>query len=328
MPRKPEAPVLLVRWYADGVEGREAVFDWDASIPQFIRMQAGFVEEFDIFPMVEIPAGSFFMGEEGLSQETMDERPVHKVTLSAYKMGETEVTWGQWQEVRDWAVNNGYTDLRGVGAGKGDEHPVYDVSWYDVVKWCNAASEKSGLRPVYYIDDGGAVYRTGNVTPFVDYKKNGYRLPTEAEWERAARGGLEGKRFPWGNLISHVEANYSANGNAYSYDVSGYTGYTYHPDYADGDSPYTSPVGSFAANGMGLYDMAGNLWEWCGDWYGSSYYGSSAASEPAGPVSGSYRVPRGGGWYGSAGSCEVASRGSTEPSRRWHSVGFRLARRL
>jgi hypothetical protein len=168
MPRKPEAPVLLVRWYAGGVEGREAVFDWDASIPQFIRIQAGFAYKFDIVPMVEIPAGSFFMGEEGLSADTMDERPVHTVTLSAYKMGETEVTWAQWQDVRNWALSNGYPDLSGFGEGDGVDLPVYDVSWYDVVKWCNAVSEKVGLEPVYYLSDGGSVYRTGEVTPYID----------------------------------------------------------------------------------------------------------------------------------------------------------------
>jgi formylglycine-generating enzyme required for sulfatase activity len=316
-----------VRWYADGVEGREALFDWDASIPQFIRMQAGFVYEINMLLMATIPAGSFQMGDvftEGQSHEL----PVHTVNLSAYRIGETEVTWAQWQEVRDWAVNNGYTDLAGVGDGKGLDHPVYNVSWYDAVKWCNAASEKVGFEPVYLLSDGGAVYRTGEEAPFTDYSKSGYRLPTEAEWERAARGGLEGKRFPWGDTISHAEANYRANGNAYSYDVSGYKNYTYHPDYDEGGFPYTSPVGSFVANGYGLYDMAGNVWEWCGDWYGSGYYGSSAASDPTGPDSGSFRVIRGGDWLNRAIICRVTSRSINVPSIRDNNIGFRLARRL
>jgi formylglycine-generating enzyme required for sulfatase activity len=325
MPRKPEAPVLLVRWYAGGVEGREAVFDWDASIPQFIRIQAGFAYEFDIVPMVEIPAGSFQMGDP-FSEGYLDERPVHTVVLSAYRIGETEVTWGQWQEVRDWAVNNGYTDLAGVGEVKGADHPVHSVNWFDVVKWCNAASEKIGLEPVYYLSDGGPVYRTGNVTPFVDYKKNGYRLPTEAEWEKAARGGLEGKRFPWGDEISHTDANYYARPNSHSYDVNGSEGG--HPDYDQGDNPYTSPVGSFAANGFGLYDIAGNVVEWCGDWYGSRYYGSSPSSDPTGPTSGSIRVFRGGSWGFDVYRCRVAYRSSFYgPSIRSDFIGFRPVRR-
>jgi formylglycine-generating enzyme required for sulfatase activity len=289
--------------------------------PLFIRVS---VPVEDIVPLVTIPAGSFQMGD-GFSEDSSNERPVHTVELRAYKIGETEVTWGQWQEVRDWAVNNGYSDLAGVGAGKGSDHPVHSVNWYDVVKWSNAASEKIGLEPVYYVS--GAVYRTGEGSPFIDYSKSGYRLPTEAEWEKAARGGLEGARFPWGDTISHAEANYYADPSGYSYDVNGSEGV--HPDYDEGGYPYTSPVVSFAANGYGLYDVAGNLWEWCGDWYGSSYYGSAAASDPAGPDSGSSRVVRGGYWGPNASSCRVAARYYYGPSDRYYSiggVGFRLAR--
>jgi formylglycine-generating enzyme required for sulfatase activity len=286
----------------------------------FIRVS---VPDEDVVPMVLIPAGTFEMGDNfGEGQGT--ELPVHTVMLSAYRMGETEVTWAQWQEVRDWAVANGYTDLTGIGAGKGDDHPVHSVSWYDVVKWCNAASEKIGLEPVYYLSDGGVVYRTGEVTPFIDYTKNGYRLPTEAEWERAARGGLEGKRFPWGDTISHADANYEAIG--YGYDLVGYTT-GYHPDHDEGGTPYTSPVKSFAANGLGLYDMAGNLFEWCGDWSKRVYSGSSPITDPVGPESGSNRMIRGGVWSISAGYCRVAYRDhARRPSYSDQYIGFRVCR--
>jgi alpha-tubulin suppressor-like RCC1 family protein/formylglycine-generating enzyme required for sulfatase activity len=283
----------------------------------------GRLEHHEFIKMVKIPAGSFLMGD-AFSEGDGDELPVHTVELSAYRIGETEVTLGQWQEVRDWAVNNGYPDLSGVGFGKGVDHPVYDVNWYDVVKWSNAASEKAGLEPVYLLSDGGAVYRTGEVAPFIDYSKSGYRLPTEAEWEKAARGGLEGARFPWGDTISHAKANYDAYPSRYSYDVNGTEGF--HPDYDEGGQPYTSPAGSFVANGYGLYDVAGNVLEWCGDWYESGYFGSSAASDPAGPESGSDRVVRGGVWAGITYNCRVADRVSIGPSDRDYYFGFRLAR--
>jgi formylglycine-generating enzyme required for sulfatase activity len=267
--------------------------------------------------MALIPAGSFTMGD------TLDgdiNAPPVTVNVSAFYMGKYEVTKALWDEVRTWAISNGYTDLR-AGAGKASNHPVQTISWLDVVKWCNARSQKEGLTPVYTVS--GAVMKTGTTAPTVNWSANGYRLPTEAEWEKAARGGVSGKRFPWGDTISHSQANYYAySGN--SYDLSGAVN-KYHPTYATGSFPYTSPVGAFAANGYGLYDMAGNVQEWCWDWYGASTY-VNGATDPRGVNSGWLRVYRGGSWLNNANYCRVAYRVFHYPSDAYSNFGFRVAR--
>jgi sulfatase modifying factor 1 len=289
-----------------------------------------------------IPEGDFTMGD---AQDGLTNAPQHTVNVPGFYIGTHEVSYGLWQEVRAWALDNGYTDLYDgsvdgwdeVGAGKGDDHPVHSVSWYDAVKWCNAASERAGLEPVYYLSEDGVVdpvYRSDAHVPYIDYSKQGYRLPTEAEWEKAARGGVSsdenGPRFQWGNEISHNEANYKAN-SVYAYDYSGATEDTFHPDYSgDGEAmPYTAPVGSFAANDYGLYDMSGNLWEWCNDRYVSSYYSSPDRpdTDPQGPDTGSNRVRRGGSWVNDARYSRVAHRNYTGPGGRSDRSGFRLVLR-
>jgi formylglycine-generating enzyme required for sulfatase activity len=269
-----------------------------------------------------IPAGSFMMGD---SLDGLSDAPTRTVTLDAFYMGKYEVTKAEWDEVRTWAISNGYTDLA-TGSGKASNHPVHSISWYDMVKWCNARSQKEGLTPVYYTNDAQTtVYRTGDVNVTnsqVKWAANGYRLPTEAEWEKAARGGLSGKRFPWGDTISHSQANYSAG--YYPYDLSASVN-NYHPSYATGESPYTSPVGAFAANGYGLYDMAGNVWEWCWDWYGM--YATGFQTNPRGASSGAARVMRGGGWESDADSVRVTVR-DYDPDGTYsiNDRGFRVVR--
>jgi formylglycine-generating enzyme required for sulfatase activity len=271
------------------------------------------------------------MGNSVAADTDITNALTHTVTVSAFYMAQNLVTKAEWDEVRTWGLANGYTDLV-AGSGKASNHPVQSITWYQMVKWCNARSQQGGLTPVYYTDDAQTtVYKTGDVdvtNAQVKWSANGYRLPTEAEWEKAARGGLSGKRFPWGNTISHGQANYYA-GAGYSYDLSGAVK-NHHPSYTAGGDPYTSPVGSFAANGYGLYDMAGNVWQWCWDWW--DWYGSydpAVLTDPRGPAaSGTYRVHRGGSWggYGGAGNCRVAGRYSYYPSVSDDDIGFRVAR--
>lgn len=133
-----------------------------------------------------------------------------------------------------------------------------------------------------------------------------WRLPTEAEWEYAARAGIETK-YSWGNSIGNNKANCDGCGSRW-------------------DNKQTAPVGSFSANNFGLYDMSGNVWEWVYDWYDKAYYSSSPADDPQGPASGSRRVSRGGGWYNGAGYLRSALRYSDSPGIRYDVLGFRLLR--
>ena len=247
-------------------------------------------------------------------------------TVDAFFMDKTEVSKELWQSVQTWGNNNGYSI--GGGGWKDAGHPAHSMSWYDAVKWCNARSQKECLTPCYHTDAAQAIiYKSGNTNienTMVKWTANGYRLPTEAEWEKAARGGITGKRFPWGDSISHSLANfYNVNGEPYQTGTTGF-----HPTYATGSQPYTSPVGSFAANAYGLHDMAGNVWEWTWDWHSGSFYGTpESLTNPSGPASGSYRVLRGGNWDGNANGCRVAYRNYGSPDYTYYGYGFRSVRR-
>ena len=220
------------------------------------------------FEMIAVEGGTFTMGatsEQG-SDAYDDEKPAHQVTLSSYYIGKTEVTQELWQAV----MGSNPSKFSGTNL------PVEKVSWEDCQSFVIKLNELTG--------------------------KN-FRLPTEAEWEYAARGGNKsnGFKFSGGNNIAEV-AWYSENGNKISH-----------------------PVATKAPNELGIYDMSGNVWEWCSDWYSSSYYTSSSQTNPTGPNSGSYRVYRGGSWSGNARFCRVSHRDSNYPSYRFNYLGLRLA---
>ena len=235
--------------------------------------------------LVRVPGGSFQMGSA--SGGDSDERPVHTVTVSTFYMGKYEVTQGQYRTVMGSNPSSGY--------GTGDNYPVYYVSWYDAVEFCNALSVREGLQPVYTISGS---------TVTVNWNRNGYRLPTEAEWEYAAKGG------------DGSPGNYLYSGSNNAGEVAWYW---------DNSSSGTKQVGTKAPNGLGIYDMSGNVWEWCWDWYGS--YTSGEQSDPCGAVSGTNRVGRGGSWYGGERTLRSVYRGRYAPSYQYYFLGFRLVRR-
>jgi formylglycine-generating enzyme required for sulfatase activity len=282
--------------------------------------------------MVLIPAGTFVMGA---THETGgDDLPQHLVYVSAFYMNRYKVTLAEWDSVCTWATNRA-PDLKyqfTCGGGKGPTHPVLNLSWIDAVAWCNARSEMEGLTPCY-TNANGSVYRTGGAPEYhCNWAANGYRLPTEAEWEKAARGGVSGHRFPWSDAdtIQHTRANYQARTNVYSFDTSATS--KYHPAYTNGWKPYTSPVGAFAPNGYGLYDMAGNATEWCWDFYSGTYYTTSPRIDPRGALKAlsavDEKVYRAGNSQSLAPKVESSSRGKDQPHSAQPDGGLRTVRVL
>lgn len=210
--------------------------------------------------------------------------------------------------------SNGFFEVASDKSRNMTADPVVAVSWYGAAGYCNWRSVK---------ENKDVCYDTS--TWVCDFTKNGYRLPTEAEWEYAARAGKYDPylRFGWGDTISHDQANYFSK-SQYHYDISATR--EYHPDYEDSEStPYTAPAGSFAANDYGLHDMAGNVWEWCNDWYASSY--SEVYDNPTGPISGKYVIIRGGSWKNPAILCRTINRNSDYPTTIGAYTGFRVCTR-
>jgi len=280
--------------------------------------------------MILVPPGSFTIGNSLGDSDITDATPTN-VYVSAFYMDTNLVTLSQWQSIYNFATTNGYS-FTDAGAGKAADHPVQTVNWFDCVKWCNARSQQAGLTPAYYTDPGlTQLYTNGDsgTVVFANWAANGYRLPTEAEWERAARGGLPARRFSWGNLISEGQANYNGMTNIYSYDLgpNGTNAVGFSGGY-----PYTSAAGSFDVNGYGLCDMAGNVFEWCWDWYGGPPYQTSSpylgGMDPRGPSQTvNRRVERGGSWgFGGAGAARCAARNFFNPASVSNTIGFRCVR--
>lgn len=264
---EPPLSTLGGDYGADIEPGRNKHIEWDAGMDWFGHVQSNFVATVtatrmgvaDTGPskgMVRIPGGT--------NSGTDPDFGEYSLTVESFYMDKTEVTYAHWKRVYNWARAHGYS-FDNTGGGKRNKHPVYNMNWYDCVKWCNARSEMEGKTPAYAVN--GAVYRTGRTNPSVNLDGAGYRLPTTTEWEYAARGGRSGLRFPWGNMNSHARANYYGCKSEYPYDKENDG---YHPRYNDGTEPYTAPVASFTANGYGLYDMSGNVSEWTTTVSGSS----------------------------------------------------------
>jgi len=237
--------------------------------------------------MVPVPGGTFQMGSP--SGGRSNERPVRSVTVSSFFMDIHPVTQKQWHEIM--GTNPSYF--------KGDDRPVESVSWFDAAEYANRLSRREGLTPAYGISGNG----DGRTVTW-NRDANGYRLPTEAEWEYAARGG---------------------NGSPGNFTYSGSGNINEVAWYIENNGGGTQPVGTLKPNALGLYDMSGNVWEWCWDWwYGA--YPDTAQTDPDGASSGSYRVIRGGSWNDSDGRVRSASRSSGSPPARSHYNGFRLVR--
>lgn len=247
-----------------------------------------------VVAVVPPPPGGMVLIPPGVNSGTDPDAGAYSLTNGlGFYMDRYEVTKTKWDSVASWANGHGYDIAPSDGLGKASGHPVQHVTWYETVKWCNARSQQSLRTPCYTV--GGFVYKTGINQPDCDFGANGYRLPSQEEWEYAARGGVSSERFPWaGGRISHTNANYNAFTNE-PYCDSYPAGF--HPDYDDA-TPYTSPVGVFDAgtNRYGLYDMAGNVWEWCWD--------LAAATN---------RVIRSGCWLGGSDACRIVTGMRVDP---------------
>ena len=285
----------------------------------------------DGFVKLELKGKSFQMGAEYTgSYASYDwEKPVHTVnfTRNIY-MCDHEVTQAEYEKFCRYSDTYSPNDTY----GKGNNNPVYYVSWYDAIVYCNLRSMDEGLTPCYKLGEETDPKKWADIqkdnetnpTKFCgpassnttwdgitcDFTKNGYRLPTEAEWEYAARGGIADNDKPvWSGTTEAGDSE--ANLKKYLW-------------YSDNSENRTHEVKELLPNAYGLYDMSGNVWEWCWDWYGD--YTEGEAANPVGAVSGSSRVIRGGGWVSSAWYCRASHRSFTTPDYRYDYLGFRLAR--
>jgi formylglycine-generating enzyme required for sulfatase activity/TolB-like protein len=243
---------------------------------------------------VFVRGGAFQMGTASGGND--NERPVHSVTVKSFYLGKYEVTQKEWREIMGTTIRQqrDAADRSWSLYGEGNNYPMYYVSWHEVIEYCNKRSLREGLTPAY---------RGSGNSVTCDFSATGYRLPTEAEWEYAAKGGDK----------TYLTTEYSGSNNVES--VGWYIG---------NSGGGTHPVGTKQPNDLGIYDMSGNVWEWCWDWYGA--YTGDSQTDPAGPASGPDRVLRGGSWNYSAGLLRSAFRGFNAPTYRDSSRGFRLVR--
>ncbi|MDR2943433.1 MAG: formylglycine-generating enzyme family protein [Treponema sp.] len=241
--------------------------------------------------MVYIKGGTFTMGSLGAEAGRDFDESLHQATVSSFYLGKYEVTQEQYQEIMK----------ENPGNFKGKELPVESVSWFNAIIFCNKLSQKHGLTKAYVLEEKSVMW---------DKNADGYRLPTEAEWEYACRAGTS-TPFNTGNNITTEQANYDGN---YPYDNNAQGVFL----------EKTAPVGSYPPNEWGLYDMHGNVFEWCWDWH--TYYSLDNQTDPTGPPSGSLHVIRGGSWVNDGKALRSASRGVYIPGDGNERIGFRLAR--
>jgi sulfatase modifying factor 1 len=331
--------VLLA--YYEVADGGDIDGDGDTDLSDLGALLAVYGEDCQGPHMVLLPAGEFAMGRHNGSGDN-DELPVHDVLIDAFHMDVYETTNQQYAEYLNDAYPGQIKVVGGVVYGTTDsgndypycdthsadddsrihwdgntftvttgkeDHPMLEVSWYGAAAYANWRSNEEGREPSYDLD----VWTC-------NYGANGYRLPTEAEWEYAARGHAHAPYFayPWGNTINGSHANYEDSGDPYE---TGPEPWTTPVGYYDGGQ---TPPGGDMANGYRLYDMSGNVWEWCNDWYDDNYYDYSPYDNPRGPVSGPYRVFRGGSFGNNESFLRCASRHRNSPDLRQLSVGFRL----
>jgi len=253
--------------------------------------------------MISIPAGTFIMGSPDTEQDRSTNEIQHSVTLSGFFMSKYEITQAQWIAIM------GGKERPKTNYGKGTNFPIYNVSWYDALVFCNKLSMKEGLSPAYSIGGSTDPAEWGTIPADRDSKwdeveiidgSNGYRLPTEAQWEYACRAKMT-TAYNIGDTINDYAGWYSSNSGG-----------------------KTHRVGLKPVNMLGLYDMHGNVYEWCWDWYGD--YSDEEQVDPLGASSGTERVYRGGGWCSSDHVLRSAFRLKFEPNKRGHNNGIRLVR--